>query len=157
MDGSPYPAQYLVLSIHQMLVELKESAWFLSLHCGHIYGIFLSIFNDCSTPHWPWPCWFPCSSLSTSFFIIIFWMWTIFYWICYNTVSVSCFLIFFGHKACGILAPQLGLKPTSPALEGEVLITRPPQKFLHCLLSTCSWFDSSSSEPSSSCFTDIWP
>ena len=72
MDGSPCPAQYLVLSIHQMLVELKESAWFLSLHCGHIYGIFLSIFSDCSPPHRPWPCWFPSSSLSTSFFIIIF-------------------------------------------------------------------------------------
>ena len=62
---------------------------------------------------------------------------------------------FFGHKACGVLAPQLGLKPTPPALEGEVLIMRPPPKALHCVPSTCSWFDSSSSEPSSSCFTDI--
>ena len=30
---------------------------------------------------------------------------------------------FFGHKACGILAPQPGIKPTPPALEGEVLTT----------------------------------
>ena len=26
------------------------------------------------------------------------------------------FLFFFGHEACGILAPQPGIKPTSPAL-----------------------------------------
>ena len=25
---------------------------------------------------------------------------------------------FFGHEACGILAPQLGTEPTPPALEG---------------------------------------
>ena len=35
---------------------------------------------------------------------------------------------FFGHKACGILAPQPGIKPTSSALEGEVLTTGPPGK-----------------------------
>jgi len=28
---------------------------------------------------------------------------------------------FFGHEAYGILAPQLGIEPTPPALEGEVL------------------------------------
>ena len=27
---------------------------------------------------------------------------------------------FFGHKACGILAPQPGIEPPRPALEGEV-------------------------------------
>ena len=27
---------------------------------------------------------------------------------------------FFGHEACGILAPQPGIEPTPPALEGEV-------------------------------------
>ena len=32
----------------------------------------------------------------------------------------------FGPKPCGILAPQPGLEPVSPALEGEVLITGPP-------------------------------
>ena len=35
---------------------------------------------------------------------------------------------FFGHKACGILAPQPGIKPTPPALEGKVLTTGPPGK-----------------------------
>ena len=30
-----------------------------------------------------------------------------------------------GHEACGILAPQPGIKSTSPALEGKVLTTRP--------------------------------
>ena len=32
----------------------------------------------------------------------------------------------FGHKACGILAPQPGIEPTPPALEGEVPTTGPP-------------------------------
>ena len=40
-----------------------------------------------------------------------------------------CFMFwFFGHKACGILAPQPGIKPTPPALEGKVLTTGPPGK-----------------------------
>ena len=30
----------------------------------------------------------------------------------------------FGCKACGILTPQLGMEPTSLALEGKVLTTR---------------------------------
>ena len=33
---------------------------------------------------------------------------------------------FFGHEACGILAPQLGTEPTPPALEGEDSTTGPP-------------------------------
>ena len=32
---------------------------------------------------------------------------------------------FFGHEACGILAPRPEIKPAPPALEGEVLITGP--------------------------------
>ena len=35
---------------------------------------------------------------------------------------------FFGHEAYGILAPQPGIEPTSPALEGEVLTTGLPGK-----------------------------
>ena len=35
---------------------------------------------------------------------------------------------FFGHKACGILAPQPGIEPAPPALEGEVLPTEPVGK-----------------------------
>ena len=30
--------------------------------------------------------------------------------------------------ACGILVPQLGLEPLSPALQGRFLTTRPPGK-----------------------------
>ena len=30
---------------------------------------------------------------------------------------------FFGHKAYGLLAPQPGMEPTPPALEGEVSTT----------------------------------
>ena len=35
----------------------------------------------------------------------------------------------FGHEACEILAPQPGIKPTPPALEGEVLTTGLRGKF----------------------------
>ena len=34
----------------------------------------------------------------------------------------------FGHKACGILAPHSGIKPSPPPLEGEVLTTGRPGK-----------------------------
>ena len=38
-------------------------------------------------------------------------------------------LWFFGHEACGIfLAPQPGIEPTPPALEGEALSSGPPGK-----------------------------
>ena len=36
---------------------------------------------------------------------------------------------FFGHKACGILAPEPGIEP-APALEGEFSTTGPPGKSL---------------------------
>ena len=35
---------------------------------------------------------------------------------------------FFGHEACGILAPQPGFDPAPPALEGEVLTTGLPEE-----------------------------
>ena len=56
-------------------------------------------------------------------------MWTIFslYWICYNIASVF-MLWFFGPKACWTLAPWPGIKPTPPALEGEVSTIEPPGK-----------------------------
>ena len=37
---------------------------------------------------------------------------------------------FFGSGACGVLAPEPGIRPTPPALEGEVSPTRPPEKSL---------------------------
>ena len=37
---------------------------------------------------------------------------------------------FFGHEACGILAPGPGIELAPPALEGEVLTTGPPGKSL---------------------------
>ena len=37
---------------------------------------------------------------------------------------------FYGHRACGILAPQPGIEPITPsALEGEVLTIGPPGKY----------------------------
>ena len=41
-------------------------------------------------------------------------------------------VLVFGHEACAILAPWLGMEPTAPALEGEILTTGPPGKSLHC-------------------------
>ena len=35
---------------------------------------------------------------------------------------------FFGHEACGILAPPPGIEPKPPALGGEVLLTGLPGK-----------------------------
>ena len=40
---------------------------------------------------------------------------------------------FFGCKACRILAPQSGIEPAPPALEGEVLTTGRPGKSLDLL------------------------
>ena len=48
-----------------------------------------------------------------------------------------CFMFWFVDcKACGILAPQPGLKPASPTLEGEVLTNGPPGKSLYFLYFT---------------------
>ena len=57
-------------------------------------------------------------------------MWTIFKSLLsllkYCLFDVFCF---FGHEACAILAPQPGIKPTTPPLESEVLTNGPPGKF----------------------------
>ena len=37
-------------------------------------------------------------------------------------------VLFFGPKTCGMLTPQLGIEPPTPALEGEVLTTGLPGK-----------------------------
>ena len=49
---------------------------------------------------------------------------------------------FFGHDACGILAPWPGIEPAPPALEGEGLTTGPPgkshgQSIIKILIFTC--------------------
>ena len=64
------------------------------------------------------------------FFVL---MWTIFkvFIECVTVLLLLFMLCFFGHKACGILAPQPGSKPALPALEGEVLTTGPPGKSHH--------------------------
>ena len=41
---------------------------------------------------------------------------------------------FFGHQACGILAPHVGIEPTPPAQEGKVLTTRSPGKYQNWIL-----------------------
>ena len=58
-------------------------------------------------------------------------MWTIFkVFIEFISVLLLLFMFwFFGPKAsCGVLAPQPGIEPEPPALEGEVLTTGPPEK-----------------------------
>ena len=62
---------------------------------------------------------------------------------------------FFGREACGILAPQPGIEPAPPVLEGEVLTTGPPGKslvldFHSHMYSFCMWCpcDSGEADPS---------
>ena len=56
-------------------------------------------------------------------------MWTIFkVFIEIVTILLLFYVRFFGHKACGILAPQPGIEPAPPALEGEILTAGPPGK-----------------------------
>ena len=61
-----------------------------------------------------------------------------------------CFMFwFFGHKACGISAPQSGMEPSPPALEGKVLNIGPPRKFL----SIWTWFTISHKHTHRICFS----
>ena len=64
------------------------------------------------------------------FFFKFFLMWTIFKKSLLNVLQYCfCFMFcFFGHEACGVLAPWPGIEPTPPALEGKVLTTGPPGK-----------------------------
>ena len=73
------------------------------------------------------------------FFFLFFLMWTIFkVFIEFVTLLLLLlcfgFFFFFGRKACGILAPQPGIEPATPALEGDVLTTGPPGKSRDYLL-----------------------
>ena len=52
-------------------------------------------------------------------------MWTIFK-VFIESVTILILFWFFGHEACGILAPQPGIEPTSPVLEGKALTTGLP-------------------------------
>ena len=47
---------------------------------------------------------------------------------CYNMFQ------YFGGETCGIIAPGPGIETVPPALEGKVLITRPPGKSLYIFL-----------------------
>ena len=68
------------------------------------------------------------------FFLRFFFMWAIFkVFIEFVTIMfLFCVLFFFGHEACGILVPQLGIQPISPFI--EVLTTEPPGKSLNILI-----------------------
>ena len=59
---------------------------------------------------------------------------------CLYASFVKCVLFFFfGHEACRILAPEPGIEPTTPVLEGEALSTGPPGKSLVMLLNPCEY------------------
>ena len=62
-------------------------------------------------------------------------MWTILKVFTELVTTLLLFFMFwlFGHEASGILAPRPGIEPALPALEGEVLTTRPPEKSLDLL------------------------
>ena len=68
-------------------------------------------------------------STNSFFFLKIFLMWTISKSLLNLLQYCFCFMFcFFGHEACGILAPWPGIERTLPALEGEVLINGLPGK-----------------------------
>ena len=57
---------------------------------------------------------------------MVFLMWTIFKVFIEFVTIFLLFYAFFGHEACGILAPRPGIEPSPPALECGVLTTGPP-------------------------------
>ena len=60
---------------------------------------------------------------------IFFLMWTILKSLLNLLQYCFCFMFwFFGHEACGISAPQPGIEPTPPTLQGKVFTTGPPGK-----------------------------
>ena len=62
-------------------------------------------------------------------FLKIFLLWAIFkVFIEFITILLLFYVLIFWPQACGILAPQPGIKPSSPALEGKVITTGPPGK-----------------------------
>ena len=72
-------------------------------------------------------------------------MWTVFFFFFNSSLNLlqRCFCVmlwFFGHKSCEILAPQLGIKPSPPTLESEVITPGLPEQSLayslDCLLPT---------------------
>ena len=64
---------------------------------------------------------------STVYFVLRFPKWTILKSLLNLLPYCFCFMSCLSdHKACGILAPQSRLEPTSPALEGQVLTTGLP-------------------------------
>ena len=87
--------------------------------------------------------------------VCVFLTWAIFkVFIEFVTILLLFYALVFGHKARGIFAPQPGIEPAPPVLEGEVLIIGLPgspclfvlsivsfavQKLLH-LISTISLF-----------------
>ena len=78
-------------------------------------------------------------SLFLELFLLRFFflMWAIFF--CLFEFVTLLFLFYgmfvcFDDKACGILAPWAGIEPAPPALEDEVLPTRPPWKSLELFL-----------------------
>ena len=48
----------------------------------------------------------------------------------FSTILLLVYVLVFGLKTCGILAPKPGTEPTASALEGEVLTTGLPGKSL---------------------------
>ena len=68
-------------------------------------------------------------------------MWTIFQRSSLN-VTILLLLYFFGCKACRILAPQPGIEPMPPALEGQILTKikiKTPRKSLMCWIYDTSY------------------
>ena len=99
--------QYLALSV--WLISLSMTSCSLSMLCANGK---ISLFHA-------WVI-FHCAYVLQ--FLLLFYSW----------FTMLCLFIFSAApEACGILVPQTGIEPASPALEGEVLTTGPSGRSLY--------------------------
>ena len=78
-------------------------------------------------------------SLSLSFFFLLWMIWKSLLNLLHHCFCFLCFKFFLAVRHVGLLAPWPGIEPTSPALEGEVLITEPPGISLRILFFSFAW------------------
>ena len=101
----------------------------LILHCLSHQGLTMMNTMVTSTP-------------AIFFFLKIFWCGPFLKSLLNLSQFCFCFMFWlFDPEACGILVPQPGIYPTTPALEGDVLTTGPPGKSLTILFYTSLSFD----------------
>ena len=123
---------------------MSENTWFIYLaHCLWLEGKFHSIWLQGEIATYPsgvYPVFSHHPYMCPHFLVWTLWVWfgflfcfVLFFWVFIEFVAVLlCFKFWvLGLETCGILAPQPGIQPTSPALEKEVSTTGSPGKSPH--------------------------